>query len=168
MSVAIRDYRLDSAAATAYAVFDAADTVGAIITALQAWLAALNAVTGGKITGCRYELEIPLTGGVATKVAVQGANIGRTLLSTFPHAGQTYKYSWAVPGLDPACEPAGALDISDGSSIDVLHDLMEAKLAGTTGGYFVTAAFDHLAPTGSAKPVDRKHRRALPKETPGA
>jgi hypothetical protein len=167
VSVSLKDAGGYSGVVTARAEFGAGDLVSGIEGALQAWLNLLSAVTGCQITACRYELEIPLTAPASTKLATPGVLLASGYNFKYPNIINNLPYTLHVPGLEPATLAGGKPDNAEGASIDLFMDYMEngaagvTPMAGTTGGFWINNASDHLGPTGAAYISTRKHRKQL-------
>lgn len=160
LSVRVKDYLGQTAVAQGFADFAITDTFGAAHTAIQAWITALDAVTGAVIEQCFYKNAVPLPGGLKT-VPVVGAPNSVALSINFTNAQDKVAYDFTIPAIDPVNISAGGPDMTEGATIDLLVDIMEADLAGTTGGHFTTASDGNLVLGYNGRLAVRTHRKQL-------
>lgn len=162
--VRLRDYRGDIAPLASALTVDAQDTMAAIDGAIQAWLGALDNVTGAVILDCEHWLRVPLPGGIKN-TATHGPSRVQWLTVAFANAQDVAAYAFAVPAPPNDILSGAAPDTATGASIDRLAQYMGATLAGTTGGHFTTERDGVLTEPLRAAIVERKVRRDKLRQT---
>lgn len=143
------------ASTTAQLFIDPTQTIAAALTALAAWTAALNAITGMKIT----RQGIGLTGGTlpdATGKPVASSEVQEVAVFDFNQAALTTHYGNSVPAFLESKVSSGRPNLADTDVAAYVTLLTSAALGGTYSG------LGNEALTGLYRAFlsDRKHRRA--------
>src|ERR1700674_5304715 len=81
---------------SAHLFIDPAQLVSAVTTAFNAWLAALDGVTGGGIVRADWTIVPPLPGGIKGAPVV-GSEVQEVATFGFPEASTPYSYGNTVP-----------------------------------------------------------------------
>lgn len=81
-----------------YALVDPASTITDILSALQSWVADVDALSDGQVTDCWIQVIAALPGGVKT-APNSGSRVGQTALLNFHATGTPRRWAEAVPAL---------------------------------------------------------------------
>lgn len=155
-SATIQDPAGIKANTQAHVFADPTQTITQINTALAAWLAALNAVTGGKI----IRAGASVVGDVSSYAAghpVAGTEIQETASFDFTQAGVSYHYGNVVPGFLESLEVSNKPDLTNAAVIAYFTLLATGT---PLGGYYSGPGNNQLLALAYAFLPNRKHRRA--------
>jgi hypothetical protein len=144
------------ATATSHLLVDDGQTIAAVKTALGAWEAAFDAVSGGKIVSVNAGIYKARAGGDKAD-PVAGADVEEVGIWSFNQTGTPFRYGQAVPALDDAVLAGQEIDPTNAAVI-----AWEALLLGAVlGGNYTGVDTDALASVYKTLQGTRKHRRQL-------
>jgi hypothetical protein len=145
------------ASAIAYLAPDDTATLATMRTDLDAWLAALDGVTDGVITGARIELTPQLPGGLGTMTskgaAFTNSRVEQTAVINMKNATTSQKSGQAIPAFSDAAIAGGKVDLTN-AAVGVIIALLG-------GGTYTNAATQVLTGVVDAILAFRKRRKEL-------
>lgn len=156
-SATIRDEAGIKASKTSQLFIDPAQTVTQMVTAINAWLLALDAITGGQIV--RASIGIPLGTLPAVKgAAVAGSEVQEVAVFNFPQTGLATHYGDDVPAFLETLEVNERPDLTNAAVQAYIALLDTPPVLG--GGYSGLGNELLASPLYRAFLSTRKHRRA--------
>ncbi|HEV2461070.1 MAG TPA: hypothetical protein VGS80_22185 [Ktedonobacterales bacterium] len=121
-------------------------TLAELTSAMQTWLAEVQAVCGGRIVGAQFRIGIDVSG-FAGKTIEPSAGVASCVALKFANTADGLPWDFVVPAVSTTMIVAGKPDMSEGATIDVLADTMENGTTGPSGFAFVDTRGGVLGPT---------------------
>jgi hypothetical protein len=134
---------------------DSASTIAETVTALDAWLAAVDAVTQAQILNTNVRILPALPGGLKGAPA-SGSEMEEGAVLNFTQAGIPYKYGQWVPAVIEAAKSGRAILLTE-THVAALATLLTT--APVLGGSYSGMNSDALAALAGGFLPDRKFRR---------
>jgi hypothetical protein len=155
-SATIQDETGLKANTLAHLYIDSASTVAQVVTALNAWLTDLDAISDGQIIRSGATIVPALPGGLKGAPA-SGSEVQETASFDFTQTGITYHWASVVPAFNEAKETADHKpDLAD---TDVLAYTTLLTTAPVLGGAYTGPGNNALVALSYAFLPTRKHRR---------
>lgn len=156
-SATLKDENNVKASKTSQLFIDPAQTVAATITALNAWLTALDAITGAVITRSGIGISPVLPGGLKSTVTGDAEN-PETVTFDFNQAGLSTHYGDNIPAFLESALSGDQVDLTNAAVIAYVGLLTTPPVLG--GGYSGLGN-ELLTSLYRAFQGNRKHRRQL-------
>jgi hypothetical protein len=155
-SATVQDEAGLKASVVSHLYVDSAQTVAAMVTALNTWLADLDAITGGQIIRSGIGIVPALPGGIKGS-PVAGSEVQEVATFDFTQTGVPYHYGQVVPAfLETAETAAHKPNLADAGVAAFVTLLTTAPVL---GGAYTGPGNDALAALAYAFLATRKHRR---------
>jgi hypothetical protein len=135
---------------------DSTQTIAQAVTALDAWITALTAITDGKIISNRISIVPTVSVSQAGK-PVSGSEVQETASFDFPQSGTAYHWASVVPSFNESLETTDHKPDLSNADVTAYYTLLGT---GTVlGGHYTGPGNDTLGPLAYAFLPTRKHRR---------
>ena len=137
-----------------HAVVDSADTIATLVTAQQAWVSAVDGVSGAKVISSGMTFSPALPGGIKG-AAIAGARVEQTGVLNLGNNTTPYRYGVTIPALKDSLIVAGRINLTD-ALITTFTTLLTSAVG---GGAYTNLARQTLTGVIDAVLSFRKHRR---------
>lgn len=154
-SATIQDEAGIKATVIAHALISDASTVAVLDTALNAWISALDGITGGRIIRSAARVLPALPGGIKS-APVAGSEVEEVVTFDFTQSGLAYHYGNTVPAFLETLETADHKPDLANAAVIAYTGLL---LGAVAGGTYTGLGNDALAALSYAFLPTRKHRK---------